>query len=24
MAIWYRSHQVPFMLAVIAFMIIAT
>ena len=24
MAVWYRSHQVPFMLAVIAFMIIAT
>lgn len=24
MAIWYRSHQVPFMLVVIAFMIIAT
>jgi len=24
MAVWYRSHQVPFMLAIIAFMIIAT
>ena len=24
MAVWYRSHQVPFMLVVIAFMIIAT
>ena len=24
MAVWYRSHRVPFMLAVIAFMIIAT
>ena len=24
MAVWYRSHQVPFMLAVIAFMIITT
>ncbi|MEC9332646.1 MAG: COX15/CtaA family protein, partial [Candidatus Thermoplasmatota archaeon] len=24
MAVWYRSHQVPFMLVIIAFMIIAT